>query len=114
MSNKQKTILVVEDEDEIGSSMKALLRQKGYRVLRAPDADGAMASAEQDRPDMILTDLDLPSLDSLIERIRAHATLKNMLMAVVDLNHPAEAKDGLKILNTFDELDHLLGVAQET
>ena len=105
--NSQKTILVVEDEDEIGSNMNAMLSRKGYRVLRASDADGAIKLAEQDHPTLILTDLDLPTLDSLIQRIRAHEILKNMLVAVIDINHP-EAKDGLKILNDFDELDALL------
>ena len=107
----QKTILVVEDEDEIGSFMNAMLSRKGYRVLRAVDADGAINLAEQDQPNMILTDLDLPTLDSMIERIRAHETLKHMLVAVMDINHPTEVKDGLKILNNFDDLDELLGSA---
>jgi DNA-binding response OmpR family regulator len=111
MSNKQRTILVVEDEGEIGSNMNAMLTRKGYRVLRASDADGALTMAEQDRPNMILTDLDLPTLDSMIERVRAHDTLKSMIIAVLDINHP-EVKDGLKILNNFDELDQLLGTAQ--
>jgi DNA-binding response OmpR family regulator len=107
MSKNQKTILVVEDEDEIGSNMNAMLNRKGYRVLRATDADGALTMAEQERPHMILTDLDLPTLDSMIQRIRAHETLKDMLMAVIDINHP-EVQDGLKILNNFDEMDQLL------
>jgi DNA-binding response OmpR family regulator len=107
MNKERKTILVVEDEDEIGSSMNAMLTRKGYRVLRATDADGALTMAEDDRPHMILTDLDLPTLDSMIERIRAHETLKSMIIAVIDIDHP-ELKDGLKILNNFDELDQLL------
>lgn len=113
MSKERKTILVVEDEDEIGSNMNAMLTRKGYRVLRATDADGALTMAEEDRPDMILTDLDLPTLDSMIERIRAHATLKSMIIAVLDINHP-ELKDGLKILNNFDELDQLLNPGVQT
>lgn len=113
MSKERKTILVVEDEDEIGSNMNAMLTRKGYRVLRATDADSALTMAEEDRPDMILTDLDLPTLDSMIERIRAHATLKSMIIAVLDINHP-ELKDGLKILNNFDELDQLLNPGAQT
>ena len=111
MSKNQQTILVVEDEDEISSNMNVMLTRKGYRVLRAIDADGAMTMAEQDRPTMILTDLDLPTLDSMMLRIRAHQTLNNMLVAVIDINDPASAKDGLKILNNFEELDVMLGAA---
>jgi DNA-binding response OmpR family regulator len=105
---------VVEDEDEIGSNMNAMLSRKGYRVLRATDGDGAITIAEQDRPTMILTDLDLPTLDSMMQRLRAHEMLKNMLVAVIDINHPTEAKDGLKVLNDFDELDQLLASTPES
>jgi len=112
MNKALKTILVVEDEDEIGSNMNAMLTRKGYKVLRATDADGAMTLAVQDRPTMILTDLDLPTLDSMIERIRGHETLKSLLIAVIDINHP-EVKDGLRILNNFDELDQLLASTGE-
>ena len=113
MNRERKTILVVEDEDEIGSNMNAMLTRKGYRVVRTSDADGALSAAEEDRPDMILTDLDLPTLDSMILRIRAHETLKDMVIAVIDINHP-ELKDGLKILNNFDELDQLLNPAAQS
>jgi DNA-binding response OmpR family regulator len=112
--NSRKTILVVEDEDEIGSNMNAMLSRKGYRVLRAADGDGAISIAEQDRPAMILTDLDLPTLDSMLVRIRAHATLKDMLVAVIDIDQSVEVKDGLKILNNFDEMDQLIASAPES
>lgn len=112
MNKGKRTILIVEDEDEIGSNMNAMLARKGYRVLRAKNDDEAITSAEQDRPTMILTDLDLPTLDSMILRIRAHETLKNMLVAVIDIDGPAP-KDGIKILNNFDELDQLISSTPE-
>jgi len=111
--NPQKTILVVEDEDEIGSNMNAMLNRKGYRVLRATDADGAITMAEQDRPAMILTDLDLPTLASMMERLKGHQALKHLLVAVIDIDHATDVKDGLKILNSFEEMDQLLASVPE-
>lgn len=43
----------------------------------------------------------------MLERIRAHETLKDLIVAVIDINHP-EARDSLRILNNFDELDELM------
>lgn len=106
--NHQKTVLVVEDQEEISKNMGAMLIRKGYGVVNAIDADGAMELAEQDRPAMILTDLDLPTLDPLIARLQAHATLKNLLVAVIDLDHPRNLRPDLTILNNFDELDQFL------
>ena len=113
MSSKTRTILVVEDIDEISSQMGAMLRQKGHRTLNAVDADEALRIAENDRPHMILTDLDLPTFDDLLQRVRAHTLLKNMLVAIIDINEPdLNPQDGLRVLHNFEQLDELLDSAE--
>jgi CheY-like chemotaxis protein len=108
MTTNQKTILLVEDEDEIGSHINARLTDRGHRVVRARDADDALKLAEQDHLSLILTDLDLPNLDQMMERLRAHETLQHMPVVVIDINHPQNVRPDLTILNNFDELDQLL------
>jgi DNA-binding NtrC family response regulator len=103
-----KMVLVVEDQEEISDNMSAMLIRKGYRVQNAIDADGAMTLAEKARPAMILTDLDLPTLDTMMVRLRAHKTLKNLLVAIVDIDHAQNLRADVTILNNFDELDQLL------
>jgi CheY-like chemotaxis protein len=106
---KPKTILVVEDVDEISSQMGAVLCKKGHRILRAANATDAIQIAERDRPHMILTDLDLPSFDSLMRLVRDHKDLKNMPVAIIDIDDTGLIpQDGLKVLSNFDQLDELL------
>ncbi|MDX6445692.1 MAG: hypothetical protein QOH71_2766 [Blastocatellia bacterium] len=112
MSEKKKprTILVVEDVDEISLQMAAMLRKKGHLVLSATHADQAIRIAESNRPNMILTDLDLATFDSLVRLVRAHKDLSNMPVAIIDINNPdLRGRDDLKVLNNFDQLDELLG-----
>jgi two-component system response regulator VicR len=104
----KKIVLVVEDQEEISDNMNAMLIRKGYRVQNAIDADGAMNLAETERPAIILTDLDLPTLDSMMQRLRAHKTLKSLLVAVVDIDHLQDLSADLTVLNNFDEFDQLL------
>jgi CheY-like chemotaxis protein len=104
----QKTILVVEDVDEISDNLNALLTRKGYRVVRAVDAEGALKIAEDSPPAVILTDFDLPSLKQMMDSLHAHETLKHLLVAVIDINHPPELRADLTVLNNFDDLDRLL------
>lgn len=111
MNTHQKTILLVEDEDEISSHMDATLTDRGYRVVRARDADDALKLAEQDHLSLILTDLDLPNLNHMMDRLRAHETLTHMPVAIIDLNHPQNVRPDLTILKNFDELDALLASA---
>ncbi len=109
MSDKTKTILVVEDVDEISSQMREMLRKKGHRILNAANAEDAIKIAEHDRPNIILTDLDLPTFDALVQLVRAHKDLGNLTVAIIDINGPeVRQTDGLRILSSFDQLDELL------
>jgi two-component system alkaline phosphatase synthesis response regulator PhoP len=60
-----QTILVVDDEFEIVKVVRAYLEQNGFRVLTASDGQQALAIFRHDHPDLIILDLNLPSLDGL-------------------------------------------------
>lgn len=54
-------VLLVEDEDDIRENTAELMRIMGYEVLEAASAEAALALLER-RPDIVLTDLQLPGL----------------------------------------------------
>ena len=60
---KQKTILLLEDEEELLSTVEALLRDQGYCVETSITAEKALESIEQSLPDLILADIKLPGID---------------------------------------------------
>ena len=104
-----RTVLVVEDVEEISSQMARMLRGKGHRVIFAADAREAIKQAEREAPSLILTDLDLPSFESLLSLVREHERLKNVDVIVIDINHPHLTRNDVKVLSNFDQLDELLG-----
>jgi CheY-like chemotaxis protein len=57
------TILLVEDSNDVRRTMKTVLRMRGYRVIEAAHGREAVESAPQERPDLILMDLNMPVLD---------------------------------------------------
>ena len=109
MAEKQKhTVLVVEDVDEISLNMSAALNKRGHRVVQASNAEQAIQMAEADRPTMILTDLDLPTFDQLLNLLHGHDGLSNMVVAIIDINSP-KVKDGsVNVLADFQALDDLI------
>jgi len=107
-----RTILVVEDIDEISSQMYQLLTKRGHRVLLASNAEDAIRIAEQSRPAMILTDLDLPTLDTLMKLIAEHKDLGELVVATIDINHPEVSNNRLRILPDYKALDDLIGSTQ--
>ena len=104
-----RTVLVVEDVGEISSQMSEMLSRRGHRILKAANAEDAIKIAEHDRPDIILTDLDLPTFDALLQLVHTHKNLGNLPVAIIDINaDEMRERDGLRILSNFEQLDELL------
>lgn len=56
-----ETILVVEDDDEVRATAVEMLGDLGYRVLKAPNADGALAIIDSGMAiDLLFTDVVMP------------------------------------------------------
>lgn len=62
---QQRTILVADDESHILHVVSLKLRNAGYRVLTAHDGQEALEAAQQERPDLIITDYHMPQLSGL-------------------------------------------------
>ena len=58
-------ILVIEDNPANMKLASSLLRTKGYQVLEASNASSGIMLAEQQLPDLILMDIQLPGMDGL-------------------------------------------------
>lgn len=65
MAEMEKTILVADDETHILSVVSLKLRNAGYRVLTATDGQEALELAQQQKPDLIITDYHMPLLSGL-------------------------------------------------
>lgn len=94
--------------------MNAMLAQKGHRVLNASNPEEAIRIAKEDRPLLILTDLDLPALDLLLEGVGDHDHHEKIPVVVVDIDL-VELKDrDVKVLSDFDQLDEMIRGLQES
>jgi DNA-binding response OmpR family regulator len=114
MTEKGKhTVLVVEDVEEISSNMSAALSKRGHHVEHASNADDAILLAEANRPAMILTDLDLPTFDKLLGLLRNHTTLKNVKVAIIDINSPHVTDSSVNVLTDFQGLDDLMDASSD-
>jgi len=60
-----KSVLVVEDEEDIRKLLSYTLLKEGYEVAGVASGEAALASAESQPPDLVLLDLMLPGVDGL-------------------------------------------------
>ena len=67
-----RTILIVEDNHDIRRMLKLLLESEHFLVLEAANGAEALNAVNQEHPDLILTDLELPKVDGFetIRRLR--------------------------------------------
>jgi DNA-binding NtrC family response regulator len=70
---KSGRILVIDDEVDMLENCARLLSRQGYEVITEAESPKAPAHFEQERPDLVLTDLRMPGLDGLgvLRAIRA-------------------------------------------
>lgn len=70
-----KTILIVDDEKDMGVMLREYFELTGYRVVLARSGLEGIEKAGE-RPDLILLDVNMPDVDGIevCRRIRAHMT----------------------------------------
>src|SRR5947208_12548819 len=56
----QKTVLLVDDDNEIIESMRTVRDAKGYRVMVARDGNAGLTVAERENPDLVILDMRMP------------------------------------------------------
>jgi two-component system response regulator MprA len=65
MAAVNATLLVVDDDRALRDAVTRALSLEGYHVVDARDGVEALVQVEQHRPDLVILDLGLPSLDGL-------------------------------------------------
>ena len=53
-------ILAIEDDESVRNLLVAVLENEGHQVACAADGETGLEKAEQDLPDLIITDMSLP------------------------------------------------------
>ncbi|MFV0252664.1 MAG: response regulator transcription factor [Beutenbergiaceae bacterium] len=71
--NARPTILLVDDEEDIRTSLGSFLQRSDFEVMLAADGEQALEAVERTRPDVIVLDVLMPKLDgrSVVRRLRA-------------------------------------------
>jgi CheY-like chemotaxis protein len=74
-----KTVLVVDDEIHIVHVVAIKLRNNGYEVISADNGAEALELALRDKPDIIVTDYQMPVMTGLelVDNLRRHEETKD-------------------------------------
>ncbi len=65
MPASKRTIMVVDDEQEIVTVVRLMLERKGFNVRCAYSGQQVFADLEEQKPDLIILDVMMPEMDGL-------------------------------------------------
>jgi len=87
-----KRILVVEDQEDDRQIIRDMLAGTGYAITEAEDGEQALAAVARERPDLILMEIQLPSMDGYeaMRRIRTDPALLSIPIIAVTSYAPNE------------------------
>ena len=98
MSEEEPRILLVEDEEAIAQGLLLNFRRKGWRTTLAEDGDRALSLAGEQRFDLMVLDVMLPTISGfeVCQRLRSANDLTPILMLTAK-NQPDDVVYGLKL-----------------
>ncbi len=81
-----KTIMIVDDEPSIRTSLKGVLQDEGYRVVSAGDGYAAIKLVEEEMPDLVILDIWMPGIDG-IETLKRMREVNRSLQVIMISGH---------------------------
>jgi len=98
IQESKNRILLVEDDADTRSALAMLFEMEGFDVMTAGDGEEAYDQAVNERPDLIVTDINMPKVDglSLIKMIREDGRTDGIpivAVSAIDKQHLNQAKE---------------------
>jgi len=96
----KKTILVIEDDKFLRELISRKLTGEGFDVLEAVDGEEGIKKIKEGKPDLVLLDLILPSIDGfeVLTRVREDPEVSSIPVIILsNLGQREEVEKGLKL-----------------
>ncbi len=85
MPKQKPCILAVDDDVQVLSLVRDILKMEGYRVITADSGEAAVAAFEQQLPDLVVLDIILPGIDgyAVCQRIRSSSQVPIIMLTAM-------------------------------
>lgn len=102
-SDKQRHVLIVDDDPEIIESLRYALTDAGYNVSIARDGNQGVAFAETKNPDLVILDMMMPRRSGflVLERLR-QTTERAVPVIMITANEGQRHKEYAEMLGVSD------------
>lgn len=89
-----KTILVVEDSASIRATIAMTLASAGFSVIEADEGKAALASLQQQRVHLVISDLNMPGMDgmALLRHLKSQPATRYLPFIMLTTENSAAAR----------------------
>ena len=79
---EQKTILIVDDDNELSDGLRAVLEKHGHRVIQARDGQQGKQQIYAQKPDLVVLDMMMPRMGGypVLEHFRGKTDTPPIIM----------------------------------
>lgn len=95
----EKTVLIIEDEEDAAELFAEMMRVSGFRVLKTSKSAPALSMIADNKPDVVLLDIMMPEVSGLdiLRQMRRDPNLANIPVIVVTAKTmPTDIKNGME------------------
>jgi len=82
MSKKVRTLLIVDDEENVRNSLEGYLSEKDYMIVLASDGDEALQLFQSTKIDLVLSDIRMPRMNGL-KLLKAVKNIKHSMPVIL-------------------------------
>jgi len=110
---RQKRIVVADDEPYIANLLTDLLEGEGYRVRVAYDGEQGLAAVLEERPDLVVCDVMMPRRSGLqlVQAVRAEPPLRDVPIVLTSAGRvPDICWPGVEFIPKPFQLENILEV----
>lgn len=106
MSDKSKTVLLVEDDDNLAAVYETRLQAEGFNTKRVANGEDALSTAIAVRPDIIVLDVMMPKVSGfdVLDILRNTPETANMKIIMLTALSQESDKERAKALGVDDYL----------
>ncbi|HKI52729.1 MAG TPA: response regulator [Anaerolineales bacterium] len=95
----QKTVFIIEDEEDAAELFSEMMRVSGFRVLTTSKGKPAISMMTEDKPDLVLLDIMMPEISGLdiLRQMQRDPNLSDIPVIVLTAKSmPADIKNGME------------------
>lgn len=95
----EKTVLIIEDEEDAAELFAEMMRVSGFRVLKTSSSAPAITMLADEKPDIVILDIMMPDISGLdiLREMRGDPILSKIPVVVVSAKGtPADIKHGME------------------